>query len=196
VPGWQKTVPAENTYLFDIIVNRLRMSEEDLLQTTELLGAKYDQKALFAKHNPPLEARDNAFRAYDGQQGRRYLVDFEKTGEFPFPSDQDAKKYLKLFPFDQGILRYLYPEGFKTLAVQEVLIEGQGLPLEQRELWKIGFVDAKGSGHKISASKVENNVYTDAVVITDGFTLKVPKMEVKEKDGALIFRVLSKVKTS
>jgi hypothetical protein len=66
--------------------------------------------------------------------------------------------------------------------------------MEGRDLWKVGFIDSKGSGHKISAAKVENNVYTDAVVVTDGFTVKIPKMEIKEKDGNVIFVVLSKVK--
>jgi len=196
VPGWKKTIPSSNKYLFDIITNDLRMSEKDVLQVSELLNDKYDYKALFAKHNPPLQARDDAFKAYDGQQGRKYLIDFELTREFPHPSDFATKNYMKVLPHDQGILRYIYPDGFKTLKVQEVLIEGKGLPLEGRELYKIGFVDTKGSGYKISASKVENNVYYDAVVVTDGFTLKVPKMEIKEKDGTVTFLVLSKVKTS
>jgi hypothetical protein len=195
-PGWQKTIPAKNRYLFDIIVKNLRMSDQELQQIKERLDARYDAKALFAKHNPPLQARDDAFKAFDDQKGRKYLIDFELTREFPFPSDYEAKSYMKTYPRDQGILRYIYPEGFKTLVVQQVQIEGKGLPLERRELYKVGFVDTKGTGHMISASKVENNVYTDAVVVTDGFTLKVPKMEIKEKDGAVIFIVLSKVKTS
>ena len=172
------------------------MGDQELRQVTAGLDVKYDQKALFATHNPPIEARDNAFKDFDAQKGRKLLVDFEPTREFPHTSDYAAKSFMKTFPRDQGILRYIYPEGFKSLSVQQVLIEGKGLPLEGRELYKVGFVDTKGSGYKVSASKVEDNVYTDAVVVTDGFTLKVPKMEIKEKDGNVIFVVVSKVKTS
>ena len=193
--GWQKTIPAKNKYLFDILVVRLGMGDQELRQVTAALDAKYDQKALFAVHNPPLEARDNAFRDFDAQKGRKLLVDFEPTREFPHPSDYEAKSFMKTFPRNQGILRYIYPEGFKSLSVQQVLIEGKGLPLEGRELYKIGFVDAKGTGYKVSASKVEDSVYTDAVVVTDGFTLRAPKMEIKEKDGNIVFVIVSKVKT-
>ncbi len=195
VPGWQKTIPQKDKFLFDIISGRLALGEKGLAEVTERLKDKYDYKALFARHNPLIEARDGAFKAYDDQKGKTYAIDFSKTGEFPHPADADVKSFTMMFPFDKGILRTVYPDGFKSLAVQEVTIEGKGRPLESREIWKIGYIDATNAGYRISASKVENNVYTDAVIVTDGFTLKAPKLELKEKNGTLNIIILSKVKT-
>ncbi len=193
-PGWQKNVPAKYAFLYDILKDRLALGEKEIAAVRERLSARYGYDVLYAKHNSPIEARDDAFKAYDGQTGRAFYIDFKPTGEFPHPADMGTAGFTKNFPFDKGMVRTVYPQGFKSMVIKEVTIEGKGRPLETTDLYKVGYIDATGAGYRISASKVENNVYTDAVVETDGFTLKAPKVELKEKNGTLTIVIVSKVK--
>ncbi len=191
-PGWQKDIPAKYATQYEILRTLPGLGEADVKKAAEGLKGRYGYDALFAKHNPPIKAREDAFKVIDDRQGRKYHIDFRKTGDFPFPTSGEPT-FVKVFDREHGILRYAYPEGFKSMVIQSVTIEGKGLPLEDRELYKVAFVDTKGTGHRISASRVENNVYYDLVMETDGFTLKVPKAEIKDNGDKVDIIILSKV---
>ena len=154
----------------------------------ERLEARYDLKALAARHTPVIEARDKAFREFDARKGRTYIVNFKPTREFvhAVPGPDKAVHQLGL--------RNLYPGGIKRIAIREVLCEGTGEPVCMEQLYHLRYVDTGDRGYTVKSSKNEGDVHYDAVITTPGFVLKAPKVRVKERGDRVKFIVLEKVR--
>jgi hypothetical protein len=73
-------------------------------------------------------------------------------------------------------------------------LESKGKPILVDQLYYLRYVDTANEGFDIDYSNKNNDEYTDAVVTTNGFTLKAPKIRIKERDNRVKFIVLSKVK--
>ncbi|KMQ49626.1 hypothetical protein CHISP_3472 [Chitinispirillum alkaliphilum] len=194
--NWQETIPSRNNYLFDLLVDKLNIRNRQLRGIKRGLGTRYNIDSLYTKYSQIIQARDDAFENFDAQKGQKFYVDFEPIGEIPHVNNTEKESYMKRLPIEKGGIRFVFPEGFGKYTMHEVSIICKELPLEHRDLFKIGFVDTKGTGYQVSSSGTSNNIHTDAVVETDGFTLKVPSMKIVEKDGNVIFSILSKVSTS
>ncbi len=187
-PGWQATVPSRNQFLFDMIVATLAMDAAEEARVAERLEARYDLKALAARHTPVIEARDKAFLEFDARKGRTYIVNFKPTREFIHAEPGPDKAIHQLG------LRNLYPGGIARIAIREVLYEGTGEPACTEQLFHVRSVDTGARGYTVKSSRSEGDVHYDAVITTSGFVLKAPKVRVKERGNRVKFIVLEKVR--
>jgi hypothetical protein len=185
---WQKMIPGKYHFLYDIIVDYLRMDEEEENQVAQRLNEKYGYDSLFSKHDKEITARDTAFSDFYSQKGKLYIVNFKLTHEFPRATDRNEEKIYR-----RGI-NLLYPNGVREIKIKEVLVEGKEKPMAIEQIYHLRYVDTENQDYTIESSRQEGDIYYDAVVTTNGFTLKAPKIRVKEREKRVKFIILSKVK--
>ena len=80
------------------------------------------------------------------------------------------------------------------MVITEVVFQGKEKPMVIEQLYHLRYVDTQNQGFTIDSSRKQGEIYYDAVVNTNGFTLKAPKIRVKERGNRVKFIVLSKVK--
>ena len=167
------------------------MKKDEELKVEERLSAKYNAKALFAKHGAVVEARDNAFKSFFSQKGKVYIINFKPTGEFPIPGPEAGAKV-----FRRG-LQTVYPEGVKAISIKEVLYEGKGKPVATDQIYYLRYADTEGQKYSITSSKKEGDVYIDAVITTSQDSpLGPPRSRSKKRGNRVKFIIVSKVKES
>lgn len=187
VPGWQKTIPQENRFLFDILEEYLDLSLEEEREITEKLKIRYDFNALQNKHFSRVSARDQAHDGFFSQKGKVYIINFKPINEFVIPLPHaDSELYRK------G-LRSVYTKGIKEIRIKDVLFEGSSEPCLQDQLFYIKYIDTKNQGYSIESERQDGDIHYNAVIKTNGFTLKAPAVRIKETDQRVKFSVLSKV---
>ncbi len=190
-PGWQAGFLESGKFLDTMIREKLAPTEAELAVATGRLDARYDVAALRAKHEPVLRARDEAYAMVKARQGRVFVLNLKPTGEFPTP-EGGAKSY------DVGLMK-IYPAGFGRIRVRDVEIEGTASPIVLDQLYHVRWVDVEAKpGEKryelTYAAKEGEDVYVDAVFKTAGFTLKAPRIRVKDTPQRVKVTVLSKIK--
>jgi hypothetical protein len=172
----------------DILANFLSLSDEEGKQIAGRLKEKYGYDSLFAKHHSKIDARDRAYNDFYAQKGKVYIVNFKPTREYLIAKPEPESKICR-----KG-LRTIYPKGVKEIKIKEVLFEGKGKPMATDQIYHLRYVDTEDQGYSVDSSKQEGDIYYDAVVTTNGFTLKAPKIRIKERGKRIKFIVLSKVK--
>lgn len=187
VDGWKEAIGRNNGSMFALIDDFFAMNDEEEKAVAARLGERYGYDSLVLKHGPVIEERDRAFAEYNAQEGTAFIVSFEPILEFPLPRmDEKTKKYTIGY-------RSVYPEGISAIEIREVLLEGKGKPLLVDQIYYLKSIDTDDRGYEIDYSKRENDIYYDATVNTSGFTLKAPKIEVRERGKRIKFIILSKV---
>ena len=152
------------------------------------LKEKYDYDYIFALHNPKIEARDQAYDDFYAQKGKVYVINFKPTREFPMavPEPEGAT-------YRMGLCT-IYTKGVKQIELKEVIFEGKGKPVATDQIYHLRYVDTEDQGYSVDSFKQEGDIYYDAVVVTNGFTLKAPKIKIKERESRVKLIILSKVK--
>lgn len=187
VDGWKQAVGRGNASMYSMIVEFLGMDEDEAGTVALRLNERYGYDSLVADHGPVIDARDTAFEEYNEQEGIVYVVNFEPTMEFPIPQlDENSEWYRMGF-------RSVYPKGFKQIEIKEVTLEGKGKSLLVDQIYYLRYVDTERLGHEIDFSKREEDIYYDATVNTSGFTLKAPRLRIRERGSRVKCIVLSKV---
>jgi len=185
-PGWQATVPVRNQFLYDTILAVLKMDAAEEARVAGRLEDRYDLPALTARHTPVVAARDKAFAEFDARKGKTYVVNFKPSREFVRAEPGPGQVH------HLG-LRNLYTQGIKRAAMFEILYEGTGEPVCAEQLFHVRYVDTADRGYTVASSRSEGDIHYGAVIKTAGFTLKAPKVRVKEGGGRVKFIVLEKV---
>lgn len=157
------------------------------------LEARYGVAALRAKHEPVLRARDEAYAMITARTGRVFVINLKPTQEYPTPEGREKS-------CDMGLMK-IYPAGFGRIRVRDVEIQGTSSPILLDQLYHLRWVDTEAKpGEKryelTYAKKEGDDVYVDAVFKTAGFTLRAPKVRVKDTPQRVKVTVLSKVKAA
>lgn len=187
VPGWKKTINETSGFMYDIITGFLSIGEEEEARVASRLTNRYDYEAVAERQGGAIEERDSAFDAFYAREGRVYIINFKYTYEFPDCASKDGTE-----SFTMG-LRNLYPQGIEPLQIQEITLECPDGPILRDQIYHFRYIGGDNETYDIQFSEVQGDVYHDAVVSTDGFTLKAPKIRVKERGERVKFIILSKV---
>ena len=97
-----------------------------------------------------------------------------------------------------GFIR-MYPEGIGSININDIYITFQDIPTEISQFYFIKLVDTdwKNRDKPFSLefdSKEEDGIYSNAVLSTPLFTLKAPKIKIKETASRVKVFILSRVK--
>ncbi|MFH1754732.1 MAG: hypothetical protein ABIA59_03415 [Candidatus Latescibacterota bacterium] len=187
VPGWKKSLGKDSPYMYDLISRYLALDKAEESRIAAGLEKRYNFAGITAHQGGAIEERDRAFDTFDAQQGRVYIISFKNIFEFPVSDPKAGSE-----SFTMG-LRWLYPSGVEPLQIQEVSLVSSGRPILQDRIYYMRYVDTEDEDYEIEFSEVEGDVYHDAVVSTNGFTLKAPRIRVKERGERVKFIILAKV---
>jgi len=190
-PGWQEGFLKDGRFLDKTIADRLGVSPEATEARGKELAARYPIDEITRRHKPVIEGRDSALKAVRETKGRVYVVNAKPLQEYVIPAGRGQS-------YEVGLIR-IYPRGIEKVEVRDVLFTGAETLMVGDQLYYLKWVDpagdAKVKGYALTSSRREgDDVYYDAEFKTAGFTLKAPKIRVKETPSRVKVTILAKVK--
>lgn len=190
VPGWQNDFYQKGYYFDKLLRDFLKISDTEKAAIANRLKTDYDFDGISSKHTKLTQERDDAYKMITGRKGFSFIVNFKNI--FEYPRTEPARKY------SMGLIN-LFPEGIRKIGMSDVLFTGNNSPMILDQLYHVKWVDTKSKslkeGYNITYSRKEGeDIYYDAVITTEGFTLKAPKIKLTERNERVKITILSKVK--
>lgn len=191
-PGWKQTFTKMGKFLDQLIADLIPLTEQEKETISNQINLRYEYDKVAARHAPLIAGRDDAYTAIRNRKGRDYIIDFYSLGVWPRPENRRKK-----FSIGNTII---YREGIKDLQIERVLLRTEDTPIEQNQAWYMKWVDTEAKkgekGYDLKFSRKEgDDIYYDLVLKTHGFSLKAPKIQLKERPTRVKIILLSKVKS-
>lgn len=192
-PGWQEPFAKEPRYLDEEIRQRIPISEEEKESILQRFETQYNLQEVKVRIEKIIEERDAAYNDYKNWRGKSYIISFKEIREFISSRIDEKKNKHKL-----GLI-YIYPEGIGSFDVDEISFESGDSPAVIDQLFYIKFVDSDWEKRKEPVvlhyeKKDSGEIFTGITLKTPFFTLKAPKIRIKDKDDRCKIWILSRVK--
>jgi hypothetical protein len=191
IPGWQKMVQ-QGTPMDAVLAREIPVAEPERADHERRLRTDYPYDQILASARQFTDARDQAYRQIAARRGRTYVVNLKPTRLFTGTLLRDKAASYRL-----GLLT-LYPSGYPGFQVDAIEMSPVAVPMNADQLYYLKIVDTDSQSRKeaftITGAKQEDGTYTDAVVATPLFTLKAPKVRVRESGERVVIHVLDRVK--
>ena len=190
-PGWQTDFFQKKKFMDQALNESLGLTKEEKEKIAEGLKDRYPVGEITDSQTKLIKKRDDALKMIQDRKGRAYILNFKPTQEYVLPKSSAE-------PFRIGLIN-IFPEGIDTIRIQDVLFEGRKTPIIQDQLYYLKWIDteakANEKGYVLSFGRKEGeDTYYDAEFTTKGFTLKAPKLQVKDTPARVKVTVLSKIK--
>jgi hypothetical protein len=190
-PGWQVGFFEKGRFLDQTLAESLGLTVEDREKISKGLADRYPIREITEKHTKVIQKRDDALKMIQARRGRVYIVNFKPTEEYLSPKSAGETYRIGLI--------VIYPQGIERIKIQDVLFEGRTSPMIQDQLFYVKWIDtdagANKKGYVLKSSRKEGeDIYCDAEFTTNGFTLKAPRIQVKDLPARVKVTVLGKVK--
>jgi hypothetical protein len=190
-PGWQNEIE-KGAWLDQIIRENVNITPEDSLLTLQRYQNIYHIDSLKNKHGAVISDRDITYEMFREREGRTYILDFKPISQFLSSLvDKTVKNY------QMGLI-YLYPEGIKELIFDEVSVSFKPVPIEINQLYFLKVIDVASDKpekpyYMKYESKDNNGFFYKVTITTPLFTLKAPKISVRENSNRVKFIIHSRV---
>jgi hypothetical protein len=190
-PGWQNEIE-KGAWLDQLIRKNVNITAEDSLLTMQRYQDIYHLDSLKSKHGAVISGRDNTYKMFQERKGRSYILDFKPISQFLSSLvDKTVKKYVL------GLI-YMYPDGIQEIKFSDISISFKPVPIEINQLYFLKVVDVDSDKHgepyKMKYDSKDNNGFFYNVTITTPlFTLKAPKISVRESSNRVKFIIQSRV---
>ncbi len=190
-PAWRDGFLQSGKLMDQVLRERLAPSEAELAAAGKRLEDRYPIAEVRSRNRNEIQKRDEAWAMIQARRGRTYIVNFKPTEEFLAIKPRGK-------PYDVGLIK-IYPDGIERIQIRDVVFEGTASPIVQDQLYYVKWIDTEAkSGEKeyslTFSRKEREDVYIDAVLKTAGFTLRAPKIRVRETPGRVKVTVLAKIK--
>ncbi|UCH92580.1 MAG: hypothetical protein JSV88_20100 [Candidatus Aminicenantes bacterium] len=176
VPGWKNGFFQEKKNLDQVTANFLKLSPAQKKVIADRLKTKYPYDELYAKHNAVIKERDEAITMIKNRTGKKYIVDFKKTREFPL-----VKPRGKVIRID---VEQIFLHGIEKLDLGEIELTSIDTPMHRPWLYTFEWIDTEADkdkkGYEISFKEKIEDTYKKVVFKTNGFTLKAPELQINE----------------
>lgn len=202
VPDWKQEMSAKGSTQFLLLERAFPLYDKrrSLLVTSAKREFGYGE--IFSLQKNLVDDRVKLLCDYIEAPGRRYRVQFIRcTMPFkwkprgpvyrvPTPLMNEIDKRLAIEPYDNTIGRSnmgptLWTNGLEKFEVEEMDFRSDSIPV----LLRLGFFEfidpdptAGGSALVIKSGSRDGDIYTDAIVSTDLFTLAAPRIRILETD--------------
>jgi hypothetical protein len=190
-PGWQNEIE-KGVWLDQLIRKSVNITAEDSLLTMQRYQDIYHIDSLKSKHGAVISGRDNTYKMFQERKGRSYIISFKPISQFlDSPGDKTVKTYVL------GLI-YMYPDGIKEIKFDNISISFKPVPIEINQLYFVKVVDVDSDKHKkpyeMEYESIDNNGFFHNVTITTPlFTLKAPKISIRESSDRVKFIIQSRV---
>ena len=188
-PAWKTGFFESQKSLDQVVEETLKPTEADERRIAAGLEARYKVPAIRAKHKKVLDERDAAIALVKGRQGRRYVVDFERTREF-----------FEILPRGKSVrlgVEQIFVNGIGRLTLGDVLLTSLDTPMHRPSPWTVEWVDTSAAdgvqGYTLTCRERAGSVCKGAEFKTAGFTLKAPEVELADTGNQVRVTILTKV---
>lgn len=190
-PGWQNEIE-KGAWLDQLIRKSVHITEKDSLLTIQRYQDIYHIDSLKSKHGAIISGRDNTYKMFQERKGRIYILDFKPISQFLGSTvDKTVKKYVL------GLI-YMYPDGIQEIKIDDISVSFKPVPIEINQLYFLKVVDIDSDKHGKPyemkyESKDNNGFFYNVTITTPLFTLKAPKISVRESSNRVKFIIHSRV---
>lgn len=188
-PGWQQPLASEERTMQRELAGIVEVGDLDESSVTERWRRLYRADAVRRSVTKQIRARDAAFATTGGRTGFVYIINFKPTQIYPTTHSHKA-------PYRLGLIM-AHPKGCRDIKEGAISIRGLSTPFEKHHLYHLRVVDTKpSSGQRYSvesSGKEGDNIYLNAVIKTPLFTLRAPKVEIREGKNRVKLILLSRV---
>lgn len=190
-PKWKHGFFREKKNLDEVTANFLKLSPDQKKVIANRLKTKYSYDKLYAKHNAVIKERDEAIAMINNRKGKKYIIDFKKTREFPRVKSRG--KDIRI-----GV-RQIFLHGIDKLYLGDIELVSIDTPMHRPGIYAFEWIDTEANkdkkGYEISFKEKIEHTYKKAVFKTNGFTLKAPELQINEDKtkNEVRITILSKV---
>jgi hypothetical protein len=189
-PEWQKEIES-GAWLDPVLYKKLAITGSDSLASLKRFVDVYRIDDLKAKHEKIINERNDTYRMLTSQKGLTYVISFKPIKQYLTDQVDKSKKCYKLG------LNEMYPEGPGNISFDGITLNMTEAPAEVNQLYFIKVINTnpKKSGKKYSIdyqSKDANGVFSNVTITTPMFTLKAPKIKIRERANRIKIIVLSR----
>jgi hypothetical protein len=188
-PKWKIAFFQSRKSLDKVVEETLKLTEADERRIAAGLEARYNVSDVRAKHKKVLDERDAAIALVKNRQGKRYIVDFERTREF-----------FDILPRGKSVrlgVEQIFANGIGRLTLGDVSLTSIDTPMHRPGLWTVEWVDTNAAdgvaGYELTCRERAGSVCKGAEFTTAGFTLKAPEVELADTGNEVRITILSKV---
>jgi hypothetical protein len=190
-PGWQAGFFQEGRFLDKVLAERLGLAPSDLRTRAAGLKDRYPLGEISNRHGQLIRERDQALAMIRKRSGRVYVVDFKPLREYLVPKGRGQT-------YQFGLIN-IFPQGIESIELEDVHFRGEKSPMVLDQLYYTKWIDtrskARGKGYTLRYGRKEGeDVYEDAELKTAGFTLRAPKLRVRDLKSMVKITVLAKLK--
>ena len=188
-PDWQEPFAFEVALLDRELRRRLNVSDGELAAAADRFEAVYGLGAIRERADKAITERDAAYRVVAARRGRSYIVSFREIGGVVLAPREGARS------FPLGYMQ-LFPAGVAETRADEVVLSAIRVPLQSDSLFRhlkvVDVAPEKASRpYLLSCRSRDGEICLGAAVRTPIFTLKAPKLRVKERGPRVKFDVLA-----
>lgn len=192
-PGWQEAFAAGPALLDEEI--RKRQPAADDAQALKRFEEVYGFAAIRDRHRKAVEERDAAYRMISAREGRSYIISLKPIHQYLSGLEDKTRK-----SWSVGLM-YIFPDGIGPAAFDDVEFSGTTVPAEANQLYYIKIVDTdwktRDKPYTLTYEKKEGEeVFVKAVLTTPVFTLKAPKIRIRESASRIKIWILARVKST
>jgi hypothetical protein len=216
-PGWKKEMNTRGMTQLKLLERRFPLKEDEITALVAAAKDKFDYKNIRGQQERLIRERISAVHGYLDTPGRRYRVYYvENPGRFKWK----PRKPYYLLPgkhlsktqretalpkgkkMDDEYMEVLVlPKGIKRLEKGDLVFESGQVPVI---LWSsldyFEWIDpspaADKSDMKIQADRQEKDIYTNLILTTGGFTLRVSRARIIQSDKIVEIHPLPMAKKS
>lgn len=188
-PEWKTAFFQSQKSLDKVVEETLKLTEADERRIAAGLEARYKVSDVRAKHKRVLDERDAAIALVKSRQGKRYIVDFERTREF-----------FETLPRGKSVrlgVEQIFVNGIGRLTLGDISLTSIDTPMHRPGLWTVEWVDTNAAdgvmGYELTCREHAGSVCKGAEFKTAGFTLKAPEVELADTGNEVRITILSKV---
>ena len=190
-PGWQKEIES-GKWLDQILRKRIDITADDSLLVLKRFKTIYGLDQLKVKHEKVITERNNTYNMLTSRKGKTYIISMKPIRQ---PLSREVNKSLKNHKL--GLIE-MYPDGIGDMNFDGISLSVKPVPAEINELYYIKVVDTgkgrSGKAYTITCkSKDDSGYYYDATVTTPLFTLKAPKVSIRESKDRVKIIVHSRI---
>ncbi len=189
VPGWQAKVEKDG-FIDATMSAAMPIGDEERLSIEQRLKTDYPYADVRSDAAKFTDARDAAWAQLKDRKGRTYILDFKTISQYVVTLAETKGTYRL------GLVT-MYPTAYPGFKLDEIELSPTSVGAVVDQLYYVKVVDtAAGTRqrpYEIAGARQADGTWLNATVTTPLFTLKAPKLRIKETATRVKIQVLARV---
>jgi hypothetical protein len=188
-PGWQASV-GKGESIDAILASKLPVGDDERPAIEQRLQKDYPYAEIRADASRYIDARDAAWNDLKSRKGRTYILDFKTITQY-VAGLVDTKVAYRL-----GLIT-MYPSAYPGFKLDDIELSRTSTPAIADQLYYLKVVDTAPATNRrpytVIGTKQADGTWVSATVTTPLFTIKAPKVRIRETATRVKIQVLARV---